>query len=152
LIYMKKALFLVFLGSVQIAIAQQSHIGLTVEAAAAPRYPLIAYTVGKEGVVDVDIEIEINGAVIRSKAISGPYMLRPASEKAALAWRFQKVSSPTIRKARLVFKFVLNKSNPTGMSSVFNPPFEMEVIGEEEKTQILDDPPLDPIPAPPGRK
>lgn len=142
----KQILLFVVLGSVHMTMAQQPDTALHIKAAAAPKYPLVAYTSRTEGRVEVDIEIQSNGEVVRAKALNGPYELRPASEKAALGWRFQKVLSPELRKARLTFRFVLSKSEPKGLSAVFISPFEVEVIGEKEKTEILADPPVDVLP------
>jgi hypothetical protein len=144
-------LFSIFWG-VQIILAQQSNTALNIEAAAVPKYPLVAYTSKTEGKVEVDVEIQSDGAVIRAKAQNGPYELRTASEKAALKWRFQKISSHDIRKTRLTFRFVLSKSQPTGLSAVFRLPLEVEVIGEDEKTEIFADPPVDVLPGSPSKK
>lgn len=142
----KQILLLAVLASIQITMAQQPNTAPRVEAAAAPRYPLVAYTSQTEGSVQVDIEVGGNGAVIRAKALNGPYELRPASEKAALAWRFQP-SSQEVRTVRLTFRYVLTKSQHTGLSAVFRSPFDVEVIGEDDNTQILADPPVDFVPS-----
>jgi hypothetical protein len=143
----KQILLFALVVGVQIALAQQPDVALRVETAAAPRYPLAAYTMRIEGRVAVDIDIGINGAVLRAEAYDGPYELRPASEKAALGWRFQRISLKEIRKARLIFRFVLsNSKEPTELSAVFRSPFEIEVIGEDESHVILIDPPVEVIP------
>jgi hypothetical protein len=143
----KRTLLVGVLAVVQMMMAQQPDAALRIEAAAAPRYPLVAYTSRTEGRVEVDVEIDRNGAVVHAKSLNGPYELRPASEKAALGWRFQKASAEGVRKTLLTFRFVLSKAQPTGLSAVFRSPFEIEVIGEEEKTEIFADPPVDVLPS-----
>lgn len=54
-----------------------------------PSYPEEAQRAGITGLVRVEVLVAIDGAVIRSKAVSGPALLRNAAEEAVRNWTFQ---------------------------------------------------------------
>jgi hypothetical protein len=143
---MKQLFLWVFLGSMPISLVKQSNPDLNAEIIAAPRYPPRCFATETEGRIDVKIEINKDGDVSDVDATSGPMLLQYASVTAAWKWRFPKVSSPKVRKATLVFKFVmhekkaLNKSWSTGLSSIHKPPYEIEIYGERDRETIFDFP------------
>ena len=55
----------------------------------APQYPPLAAKINVKGKVDLSIEIDERGNVVKASAVSGPLMLRPAAEDALMKWRFQ---------------------------------------------------------------
>jgi protein TonB len=57
-----------------------------------PTYPIIARQMRLQGVVNVQVLIDENGRVVSAKAVSGPGVLIPAAQQAAMQARF----SPTI--------------------------------------------------------
>ena len=54
----------------------------------APLYPEIAKRARTQGLVSVEVVIDVSGRVISAKAVSGPEMLREAAERAAMQARF----------------------------------------------------------------
>lgn len=58
----------------------------------APVYPEMAKRARANGLVAVEVVIDVNGRVISAKAVSGPVMLHATAEKAAMQARF----SPTL--------------------------------------------------------
>jgi hypothetical protein len=112
---------------------------------AIPRYPLSAFVSNTSGEVEVEVSLDATGKVTTTKALSGPYSLRPASEKAATKWRFQMSTDRKSRQAKLLFEYKRqSKDEPaTGLGGIYKPPYRVEVIGEEESTVILADPPVE---------
>jgi|ERR1051325_3090835 TonB family protein len=86
----------------------------TVISRTSPQYPKIARQFRQEAVVQVQIEINERGDVVRATPVDGPEFFRAAAQEAALQWRFRAarinhhaVPSSTI----LMFRFVLSESS-----------------------------------------
>ena len=127
-------------GSAQVAGVQAAPLEIAV-----PRYPLSAFTSNTAGNVEVELSIDASGAVVSVKTLRGPYSLRSASEKAASKWRFPESRTAKTWSAKVVFDYKHQTSGDaaTQMSSVYKPPFRVEVIGEDESTVIMADPPVE---------
>jgi TonB family protein len=74
-----------------------------------PVYPELARRLGTTGDVDLDIEIDASGRVVRASSISGPRALRDAAESAVLQWRYQPQVSESVavasrRRVRVSFR------------------------------------------------
>jgi TonB family protein len=54
-----------------------------------PVYPTIARTQKITGKVEVEVEVNDKGDVIRAKAVSGPNLLRLSAEQALMKWKFK---------------------------------------------------------------
>jgi protein TonB len=54
-----------------------------------PEYPPLASRVQAKGKVELTVEVDERGNVIKAKAISGPLVLRQAAEEALMKWRFK---------------------------------------------------------------
>jgi TonB family protein len=57
-----------------------------------PTYPLLARMQKVAGKVDLEVEINDKGDVVRAKAVSGPVLLRSAAEEALMKWKFKPAS------------------------------------------------------------
>lgn len=74
-----------------------------------PVYPASAARSGVGGMVTVEVELDIEGNVIKAKAIDGSPFLRQSSEDAALRSKFRPAMSgdtPVKGRARIVYNFV----------------------------------------------
>jgi TonB family protein len=54
-----------------------------------PEYPSEARASGVEGIVVVEITVDVDGTPIKAQAIKGPMELRFASERYCMAWVFE---------------------------------------------------------------
>ena len=59
----------------------------------APLYPSVAKSNGIRGQVEVAVEVDERGQVIKAVVVSGPTLLRVASEQAAKQWKFSQTLS-----------------------------------------------------------
>ena len=57
-----------------------------------PEYPALAKRQRIAGIVEVEVDINEKGNVVRAKAISGPILLRGAAEGALMKWKFKAAS------------------------------------------------------------
>ena len=78
-------------------------------------YPRIARAARVTGLVIVELKISPDGDVVDAKAVSGPSLLRAASEQAARQWRF-KASGDGSSMFRAMFDFRLEGSCRTTQS------------------------------------
>ncbi|HEX7317001.1 MAG TPA: TonB family protein [Pyrinomonadaceae bacterium] len=77
----------------------------------APVYPPAAKKAGVSGMVVVQVEVGEDGNVVKAEAVSGPEMLREASEEAALAAKFPptRLSGQPVRVSGVVtYYFMLD--------------------------------------------
>jgi outer membrane biosynthesis protein TonB len=73
-----------------------------------PTYPDVARQSGITGGVEIDMTIDTSGRVVRSLAVSGPRLLRGASESALRQWRFRPASvdgAPVASRRRYLVSF-----------------------------------------------
>jgi TonB family protein len=57
-----------------------------------PNYPVQAIEQKISGIVEVEVDINEKGDVVRAKAVSGPDLLRSAAEEALMKWKFKPAS------------------------------------------------------------
>lgn len=133
--------YLVGMFLASLLVAAQSPGVVKVLSSPAPRYPLAAYSAGTTGVVRVKVDLDQSGKVKEATVMDGPHQLRKASERAALLWQFEPTTGSQPRSVHLSFRFSI-QDPPQGILSVFRFPYEVEIIGEEEATVILADPPI----------
>jgi hypothetical protein len=134
---------IIFATSVLVGAAAAQGIAPSVEQpsvtrAVAPLFPIPKdksfYAVGS---VNVEIQIDARGIVIKARAVQGHPFLYAASEKAAQRWLFAPASGETkIRTARLtfVFKMIEDPITEEDLSSIFLPPHQIEV---RRKTPVI---------------
>jgi TonB family protein len=87
-------------------------LGVPVTYREAPLYPLEAKQKRVAGKVSVYLSVNEKGKVIEAQAICGPELLREASEKAALKWRFRPIiidGTPVKIGGPISFRFSLDK-------------------------------------------
>jgi TonB family protein len=73
-----------------------------------PVYPTIARARRISGTVEVEVEVNDKGGVIRAKAASGPDLLRSSAEQALMKWKFKPASVDGVNvpsKARISVSF-----------------------------------------------
>jgi TonB family protein len=63
-----------------------------------PEYSPVASRFQAKGKVELTVEVDERGNVVKAKAISGPLVLRPAAEEALMKWRFKPA---TLRGANI---------------------------------------------------
>ena len=84
-----------------------------------PTYPDVAKQSGVTGGVEVDMTIDTLGRVVRSYAVSGPRLLRGASESALRQWRFRPASvdgTPVSSRRRYLVSFSSPSSDEADVS------------------------------------
>jgi TonB family protein len=93
-------------------------IGCKVVKLTQPQYPPIAKAAHATGEVKIEIKIDAQGNVISAKALSGPPLLRPTAQAAALQWVFDPVcvKENNLNEDTLIsFTFTLvGEDNPAG--------------------------------------
>jgi len=109
-----------------------------VVSASSPLYPANALVVRASGDIQVDVEIDKAGKVSSAHVVSGHPLLRKASEEAARRWQFAPaVNDEKRRKIQLTFAFrIVDKKAPRAdVTSVFFPPYRVEVRNEPLKVK-----------------
>ena len=104
-----------------------------VVAAVSPMYPPIARAARVGGEVLVEVSIDRGGAVSSAKAIFGHKLIRTSAEAAAKQWRFAPLTdSSGEHRAVLTFAFRLMPrcTAVENLTSIFSPPYKVEVRGE----------------------
>ncbi len=103
---------------------------LVVIRAVAPSFPLPKGSTYAFGSVVVEIQVDAHGSVQKAKAVQGHPSLYETSEKAAQRWRFAASAlASEARTARLTFVFKVMEADTLeeDLSSIFMPPFQIEV-------------------------
>lgn len=104
-----------------------------VVAAVSPPYPVLARQANVFADVSAEVKINYDGAVESVKIILGHALFKQAVETAAQQWRFSSESKETgVRTVVLTFLFRLTPrcSDPAISTSVFYPPYKVEVRTE----------------------
>lgn len=107
-----KFLFLTFLFlSFAVTIGAQESLQVLVQKAP-DAYPPAAHAVRARGEVIVEVEVDGDGKVLSTRAMSGHPLLRATSEATARQWVFSRLDASTerIRKVNLFFEFVDGES------------------------------------------
>jgi TonB family protein len=88
-------------------------------------YPPIAVSANAHGTVIIEVKINSDGAVVKTKVIQGHPLLASSAGNAAKRWRFAAVpdGSPE-RSAKLTFDFQI-AANKEDAQVTFNPPYEV---------------------------
>lgn len=76
----------------------------------APEYPTIAKRQKVSGTVELEVQVDAQGKVVSSKAVSGPILLRGAAEQALMKWKFKPASVGGVNipsKAKISMDFTL---------------------------------------------
>jgi TonB family protein len=73
-----------------------------------PEYPLGAKSAGIRGSVVVEVTVDEEGNVLKTRATSGPPMLRGTSEAAAKAWKFRPTLSSSGMPVRVIGTITFN--------------------------------------------
>jgi protein TonB len=77
-----------------------------------PSYPLAARQAGVSGVVTVEALIGVDGRVVRTSVIRGPYPLLRVAQDTVMSWRFEPTllnGKPVERVAEVDMRFVLGR-------------------------------------------
>lgn len=74
-----------------------------------PDYPQEAKNACADGLVNVEVTIEVNGDVISAKAVSGDELLRESAVKAAKKAKFNPFGDQVRAKGIIVYNFVSDK-------------------------------------------
>ena len=106
----------------------------TVTVAMSPPYPIIARHAQVSGDVSVEVSLNSAGEVVSARATGGHPLLNAAAERAAKEWRFAPSGDdPSNRTVSLVFSFKLMPrcAPATDLTSIFYPPYKVEIRGEK---------------------
>jgi TonB family protein len=109
-----------------------------------PIFPAIARAAHVSGEVAVEARIGVEGKVLSAKASSGHPLLRKAAEEAAMRWQFGTSTDPgSSRNAQLIFVFRIMPrcSKADELTSIFSPPYRVEVRVEKPEVICNDCPP-----------
>jgi TonB family protein len=98
---------------------------MVTKAVAPSAYPPIAVSANAHGRVVIEVRINSDGAVVKTRVIQGHPLLASTAGNAAKRWRFAAVSngSPE-RSAQLTFDFQIAVRKEDAQV-VFNPPYEV---------------------------
>lgn len=110
----------------RVQMAQQVGESPMVTKAVAPSgYPPIAVSAHAQGKVVIEVNINSDGAVVKTKVIQGHALLASTAGNAAKRWRFAAVSngSPE-RSVQLTFDFQI-AARKEDAQVIFNPPYEV---------------------------
>jgi hypothetical protein len=104
--------------------------GPVVVSAVAPRFPDIAVQARVSTTLEVCVAVGADG-VPSTAALDPPFrIMKPAVEAAALQWRFAPAASdtePQKVRLRFVLRLIPKGSPPADETSVFRPPYEIEI-------------------------
>jgi TonB family protein len=103
---------------------------VAVLSAIAPVYPPIALTANTSGDVQVAVTIDKVGSVTNADFISGSPLLHKAAVEAAKRWRFEKLNEEAKVQLTFSFRMVPKDTSAEDMTTVFMPPYHLEVRGK----------------------
>ena len=104
--------------------------GPQVIVAVAPRFPDIAVQARIGTTLEVCVDIGADGVPVKAELIPPFRIFEVATEEAALRWRFapsEKSNSPRRVRLRFVLKLIQRDGAPAEETTVFRPPYEVEV-------------------------
>ena len=108
-----------------------------VKSAVAPDYPPIAITANVSGDVAVRATIGANGEVLETEFVSGHTLLHKSALDAARRWKFGVAATETKVQLTFSFRMMPRDTPPEAMTSVFEPPYHIEVRGKlPESTRL----------------
>ncbi|HUQ32492.1 MAG TPA: energy transducer TonB [Pyrinomonadaceae bacterium] len=110
-------------------------------AAICPTFPPIARAAHVGGEIQVEVNINAEGEVTSAHATSGHPLLRKSAEKAAKRWQFTtSMESSSKRAAQLtfVFRVMPRCSKSEELTSVFSPPYKVEIRTEKPEIDCSD--------------
>ena len=108
--------------------------------ATCPTFPPIARAAHASGEVSVEVKISAGGEVISAQATSGHPLLRKSAEAAAKRWQFttsKETSGERTAQLTFVFRIMPRCAKPDELTSIFFPPYKIEV--KAEKPEIICD-------------
>ena len=94
-----------------------------------PAYDPASGPMDVDSTIYVEVRVDKTGTVISARPLGGHPLLQPASQRAALRWRFAPTERADVRAVTLAFIFMtVPKTTPDEeVSPVFRPPYEVEV-------------------------
>lgn len=101
--------------------------------AVAPDFPPTAVASNTSGKLVIEVQVNTTGMVTEAKVVEGHALFRAAKkfyEATARRWRFAAASEGAgLRTARLtfVFKIMSKDTPPDELTSIFMPPYQVEV-------------------------
>ena len=135
---MLRSALVVAFASLAAVIAPAQQPAIAVKEALAHQYPPIAVAVRVQGTVEVRVEIDSDGAVVKAEAIKGPAMLQTSAIQAAKKWKF--ASDPATNRVSVVkFIYLLgSEDDPDETQTVFLPPDAIKISRRPMETTVLD--------------
>ena len=98
---------------------------IVTRAVAPSGYPPIAVSAHAQGKVVIEVKINSEGAVVKTKVIQGHALLASTAGNAAKRWRFAAASSGSPeRSVQLTFDFQI-AARKEDAQVIFNPPYEV---------------------------
>ena len=133
---MLRSALVVAFASLAAVIAPAQQPAIAVKEALAPQYPPIAVAVRVQGTVEVRIEIESGGAVVKAEAIKGPAMLQTSAIQAAKKWKF--ASDPATNRVSVIkFIYLLgSEDDQDETQTVFLPPDAIRISHRPPKVIV----------------
>lgn len=108
--------------------------------AVTPVFPATAVATNTSGTVLIEVEINAAGEVTSARSVSGHPLLRKSAENAARRWRFASAANARTVLLTFTFRIVPNDTSPEELTSVFTPPYQVEVRHQAYKPIIHSDP------------
>jgi TonB family protein len=123
--------------------------------AVAPAYPVLAVASNTSGTVEVEVQINASGEVASARSINGHPLLCKQAEITARRWRFELAKNNTetrIATLKFVFRIAPKETSADDLTSVFTPPYQVEVKHKPFEPIIESDPPSFVRPTKPQKK
>jgi TonB family protein len=99
----------------------------TLITAVSPVFPPTAVASNTSGTVSVEVQTNAAGEVTSARSESGHPLLRNAAEDAARRWRFTSATSVGTVHLTFVFRIMPKGTSAQELTSVFAPPYQVEV-------------------------
>lgn len=116
---------------------------VAVVSAVAPIYPPIAVAANAGGTVETEIEVNTAGEVTSARGTGGHPLLRRAAENAARRWRFTPTINACTMRLTFVFRIMPKETTADELTTVFTPPYRVEVRHRAPEPIVHSDPPSD---------
>lgn len=108
--------------------------------AVTPVFPATAVATNTSGTVLIEVEMNAAGEVTSTRSVSGHPLLRKSAENAARRWRFTSTANARTRQLTFAFRLLPKDTPPEELTSVFTPPYQVEVRHQPYEPIIHSDP------------
>lgn len=112
--------------------------------AVAPVYPILAVASNTSGEIKVEVRVNAAGEVTAARSVDGHPLLRQTAESTARRWRFAPVDSGANARTvtlMFVFRIMPKETAADELTTMFTPPYQVEVRHRPFEPVVNSDPP-----------